>query len=110
MKTKIVLLIALLAVVTSAVTAAQPTPSTSAAAAGASAMTNGEVRKVDRDAQKLTLRHGPIANLDMPAMTMVFRVSDPVMLDNVQVGDQVRFRVENVGGQLTVTRIEPANG
>jgi Cu/Ag efflux protein CusF len=84
--------------------------SPTANATSTTALTDGEVRKVDKDAQKLTLRHGPIANLDMPSMTMVFRVSDPAMLDNVQVGDKVRFHVEKVGGQLTVTRLEPRNG
>jgi Cu(I)/Ag(I) efflux system protein CusF len=69
--------------------------------------TEGEVRKVDKDAQKLTLRHGPIVNLDMPAMTMVFRVADATMLDRVKPGDKVRFKAENVGGQYTVTAIEP---
>lgn len=71
-------------------------------------LTEGEVRKVDREAAKLTLRHGPITNLDMPAMTMVFRVSDPALLDAVKPGDKVLFTVEKVGGQLTVTRIEAA--
>ena len=71
-------------------------------------LTEGEVRKVDTEAAKLTLRHGPIVNLDMPAMTMVFRVSDPAFLDAVKPGDKVLFTVEKVGGQLTVTRIEAA--
>lgn len=71
------------------------------------AMTAAEVRKVDKDAGKITLKHGPIANLEMPAMTMVFRVADPAMLDRVKAGDVVRFTAEKVGGQYTVTRIEP---
>ncbi|TAM17992.1 MAG: copper-binding protein [Candidimonas sp.] len=87
------------------------TPSTSAApqavASGEVAMTEGEVRKVDKDAEKLTLKHGPIANLDMPGMTMVFRVADPKMLDSVKPGDKVRFVADRVGGLLTVTKIEP---
>lgn len=74
----------------------------------ASTLTDGEVRKVDKDAKKITIRHGPIANLDMPAMTMVFRVQDPVMLDQVKAGDRVRFVADKVNGALTVTRIEPA--
>jgi Cu/Ag efflux protein CusF len=70
-------------------------------------MTDGEVRKVDKGAGKLTLKHGPIPNLDMPDMTMVFRVKEPTMLDQVKVGDKVRFAADKVGGQFTVVRIEP---
>ncbi|MHB8495717.1 MAG: copper-binding protein [Casimicrobiaceae bacterium] len=71
-----------------------------------SAVTEGEVRKIDKDAGKITLRHGPITNLDMPGMTMVFRVSDPAMLDGVKEGAKVRFVADRVGGALTVTAIE----
>ena len=77
-------------------------------AQGSGAMSDGEVRKVDKEGGKLTLRHGPIANLGMPNMTMVFRVKDPAMLDRVKAGDKVKFAAESVGGQLTVTRLEPA--
>ena len=70
-------------------------------------MTDGEVRKVDRDNQKVTLKHGEIKNLDMPAMTMVFTVKDPAMLDQVKVGDKVQFHAENEAGKLTVTEIRP---
>ena len=69
---------------------------------------DGEVRKVDKDAKKITIKHGPIPNLDMPAMTMVFQVKDPALLDEVKTGDKVRFDAEKTGGQFTVTRIEPA--
>ena len=72
------------------------------------AFTEAEVRKVDKDAGKITLRHGPIANLDMPAMSMVFRAQDPAMLDKVKEGDKVRFKAEKIQGAFTVTRIEPA--
>ena len=68
----------------------------------------GEVRKVDRDQGKLTLRHGPIQNLGMPSMTMVFKVADPKMLDGVKPGDKVKFSAENLNGALTVTGIEAA--
>ncbi len=71
-------------------------------------MVDGEVRKVDKDTGKITLRHSEIKKLDMPAMTMVFRVKDPTMLDNVKVGDKVKFKAEGSGGALTVTEIEPA--
>ena len=68
----------------------------------------GEVRKVDKETGKLTLKHAPIPNLDMPDMTMVFRVKDPAMLDNVKAGDKVRFAADKVGGQYTVVRLEPS--
>ena len=71
-------------------------------------MIDGEVRKVDKEAGKITLRHGPIANLDMRAMTMVFRVADPKMLDQVKEGDKVRFTADKVNGLFTVTQIETA--
>jgi len=76
-------------------------------AQGAAALTQGEVRKVDKDAKKITIKHGPIVNLEMPAMTMVFQVKDPALLGQVKAGDKIRFRVENLGGAYTVTRIEP---
>lgn len=66
----------------------------------------GEVRKVDKETGKLTLRHAPIPNLDMPDMTMVFQVKDRAMLDRVKAGDKVRFAADKVGGQFTVVRIE----
>jgi Cu(I)/Ag(I) efflux system protein CusF len=70
---------------------------------------DGEVRKVDKDARKITLRHGPIKSLDMPAMTMVFQVSDPALLDKVQPGDKVRFSaVDEGGGKMRLTQIQPA--
>lgn len=82
---------------------AEPAAQTAAAPA-----TEGEVRKVDKDAAKITIRHGPIANLGMPAMTMVFRASDPAMLDLVKAGDRVQFTAELIGGQYTVTRLRKA--
>lgn len=75
----------------------------------AAELSEGEVRKVDKDAKKITIRHGPLANLDMPPMTMVFQVKDPAMLEQVKAGDKVRFTAEKIGGAYTVTRIEKAN-
>jgi Cu/Ag efflux protein CusF len=69
--------------------------------------TDGEVRKVDKEQGKVTLRHGPIANLDMPGMTMVFNVADPTMLDSIKPGDKVKFAADRVNGAMTVTVIEP---
>jgi Cu(I)/Ag(I) efflux system periplasmic protein CusF len=86
-----------------------PAASASAAAAApATAQVDGEVRKIDKEQGKLTLRHGPIQNLDMPGMTMVFKAADPAMLDQVKVGDKVKFAAENRNGALTVTAIKPA--
>ena len=76
--------------------------------AAAQPMVEGEVRKVDKEAGKITLKHAPIPNLDMPDMTMVFRVKDPAMLERVQAGDKVRFAADRVGGQLTVVQLDPA--
>jgi Cu(I)/Ag(I) efflux system periplasmic protein CusF len=94
------------------VTGAQAQPTADAAQPAASApaegMVDGEVRKVDKEAGKITLRHGPIAHLDMRAMSMVFRVTDPKMLDQVKEGDKVRFTAEKINGLYTVTQMEAA--
>ncbi len=76
-------------------------------AQAASAMSEGTVRKVNRDSQKITIKHGPIENLGMPPMTMVFRVKDPAMLDLVKAGDNVRFSADKIGGAYTVTALQP---
>ena len=73
-----------------------------------STMTDAEVRKVDKDAARITLRHGEIRNLDMPAMTMVFQVRDKGMLNKVKAGDKVRFAADKVGDAYVITRIEAA--
>jgi len=70
-------------------------------------MADGEIRKIDKAQAKITLRHGPIANLDMPGMTMVFKVADPKMLDTLNEGDKVKFSADRVNGAITVTAIEP---
>ena len=72
-------------------------------------MTEGEVRKVDKDAKKITLKHGEIRNLDMPPMTMVFQVRDASLLDKVKPGDRVRFTAEKTAaGGYVVTGIQAA--
>ena len=83
--------------------------SAAGASQSSSAMAEGEVRKVDKDASKITIKHGPLANLDMPAMTMVFQVKDRALLDKVKAGDKVRFQAEKIGGGFAVTRIEPVH-
>jgi Cu/Ag efflux protein CusF len=65
----------------------------------------GEVVRIDRAQGKLTLKHGPVPNLEMPAMTMAYRVQEPVWLDQLKVGDRVRFDAAKVGGQFTVMRL-----
>ena len=71
-------------------------------------MADGEIRKVDMDNKKITIKHGEIKNLDMPSMTMVFQVKDPAMLTTVKTGDKVRFKAEKSGGAMVVTEIQPA--
>ena len=78
-----------------------------AQAAPAPAMTEGEVRKIDMEAGKLTLKHGEIKNLDMPGMAMVFVVRDKAMLDTLKAGDKVKFKAVNDAGKFTVTEIHP---
>ena len=69
-------------------------------------MTDGEVRKIDLENKKITLKHGEIKNLEMPGMTMVFQVKDPAMLDTVKPGDKVMFRAEKANGALVLTEIK----
>jgi Cu(I)/Ag(I) efflux system protein CusF len=68
----------------------------------------GEVRKIEKAQGKITLRHGELKALDMPPMTMVFRVGNPALLDNLAVGDKVKFDAAKVGGNYTVTAISKA--
>jgi Cu/Ag efflux protein CusF len=78
-----------------------------APATASAALSEGEIRKVDRDAQKITIRHGPIANLGMPPMTMVFQVRDPALLDRARTGDRIRFAAEKTAEGYIVTLIDP---
>ncbi len=71
-------------------------------------LVNGEVRKVDAQAGKITLSHDAIPNLAMPKMTMVFRVNEPAMLKQVKAGDRVRFAADLIGGELTVVGLQAA--
>jgi len=73
------------------------------------AMSQGEIRKIDKDAGKLTIKHGEIKNLDMPPMTMVFRVKEPAMLERLKPGDKIRFSADKIDGVYTVVEVEPAN-
>ena len=90
-----------------AITAAVVAAAAPAAQAQA-AQTSGEVVKIDKSGGRITLKHGEIKNLGMPAMTMVFRVRDSRLLDGVAVGDRVRFTADKLDGNFTVTALEKA--
>jgi len=108
MKTIAASLCGLAAVAALAFTLPSPTHAQAPAtqATDTTALTDGEVRKIDREGRKLTLKHGDIKHLDMPAMTMVFRVQDAAMLDGLAVGDRVRFRVIKADGGFVVTQLQ----
>ena len=76
------------------------------AASAPAELTDGEVKKIDKEAGKITLRHGELKNLNMPGMTMVFRVQDAAMLDLVKAGDKVRFAADRVNGAVTIVQLE----
>jgi Cu/Ag efflux protein CusF len=89
--------------------AADPSTDNAAGAASAEsgqAMTSGVVKKVDKGAGKVTIRHEQLKNLGMPQMTMVFRVKDPAMLDRLKEGDKIRFVADKVNGAFTVMEFE----
>ena len=71
-------------------------------------LADGEVRKVDMEYKKITIKHGDIKNLDMPGMTMVFGVKDAALLDKIKAGDKVKFSAEKSGGAIVVTDIQLA--
>jgi Cu/Ag efflux protein CusF len=75
-------------------------------AAASAALTEGEVRKVDKGAGKVTIKHGPMPKFDMPPMTMAYPVTDKAMLDQLKPGDKIKFDVDGTGGKFTVTRLE----
>jgi Cu/Ag efflux protein CusF len=105
-----------LAIAALAFAAALPTSSFAQAAmdhgkmgmADAAAMTDGEVKKVDQETGKVTIKHGEIKHMDMPGMTMVFTAKDKALLAKVKAGDKVKFMVVNEGGKMVVTDIQPA--
>ena len=79
-----------------------------AAWAGDLPMINGQVKKIDESAGKITIKHDEITNLDMSAMTMVFKANDPAILKNMKPGDKIKFSADKVNGQLTVMVVEKA--
>ena len=86
--------------------AATPGASAGATSDGVVEMSDGEVRRVDKDSAKITLKHGEIKNLDMPPMTMVFQVKEPALLDKLKAGDKVKFRAEKAASGYVVTAVE----
>jgi Cu(I)/Ag(I) efflux system periplasmic protein CusF len=107
MKFRIAMIAVLGAALAAPASAQKPSADHSAHHAGAqAALVDGEIRKVDKHAKKITIKHGPLPDLDMPAMTMVFQVKDPAMLEKVKAGDKVKFEAQKLGGAYTVTKIE----
>jgi Cu/Ag efflux protein CusF len=74
--------------------------------APAGAMSDGEVRKIDKSAGKVTIKHGPLQDLNMPPMTMVFRVKDPAILDQLKEGDKIKFSADRINGAIVVTEVQ----
>ena len=94
---------------TAGFTQAQSTaPANGMTAAPQADLSDAEVRKIDKENKKVTLKHGEIKNLDMPAMTMIFEVSDAAVLDKLTVGDKIRFRAVAGGNKLMANDIQPA--
>ena len=108
--TAAIALVSALPLVAAAQAAATPAGGADLVVAQASTadMTDGEIRKVDKDTKKITIKHGEIKNLDMPGMTMLFQVKDTAMLDMVKPGDNVKFKAEKLGGGIVVTEIQVA--
>lgn len=78
------------------------------AAAAELSVVDGEVKKIDKETGKITVRHGEIANLNMAAMTMVFRTRDAAMLDAVKAGDKIKFSADRVNGAVTIVQLQKA--
>jgi Cu(I)/Ag(I) efflux system periplasmic protein CusF len=100
------LLSALLSMNVMAQNAAAPTETMPAKAMATKEMAEAEVRKVDKEAKKVTLKHGPIKNLDMPGMTMVFQVRDAALLEKIAAGDKIMFTAEQLQGAIVMTSAE----
>ena len=69
-------------------------------------MTEGEIKKINTATGKVTIKHGPITNLDMPPMSMVFGVEDKAMLEGLAKGDKVKFYVIDKDGKMIIQEIE----
>lgn len=84
-------------------------PAQAGSTEGATPQSEGEVRKIDLVQGKVTLRHGPLVNLDMPAMTMVFTMGDKKLLEGLKEGDKVQFSADRTDGGYVVTALQVAN-
>ncbi|ODT07420.1 MAG: RND transporter [Mesorhizobium sp. SCN 65-20] len=82
--------------------------STAGSAFAQAAPVSGTVTKINEAQSKITLKHGPIVNLGMDGMTMVFTLAEPSMIEGLKVGDNVKFEADRVNGRLTVTKIDAA--
>lgn len=71
-------------------------------------MADGEIRKINKNTGKITVKHGEIKSVEMPPMTMVFGVADKAMLEGLKEGDKVKFNVKQEGSNYTVTEIKKA--
>ena len=92
---------------TLALTSAATQAQSASAGEANSALTSGEIRKIDKETGKITIKHNEIKHLDMPAMTMVFQVKDKTMLDKVKVNEKIQFKANTENGKITVTEIQP---
>ena len=79
---------------------------TSVFAQSTAGLAQGEIRKIDKAAAKITIKHGDIPSIEMPPMTMVFGVKDAALLENTKAGDKIRFDAVLEGGKYIVTRLE----
>ena len=70
------------------------------------AMSEGEIRKINKETGKVTIKHGPLQNLDMPGMTMLFRLQDPAMLDQIKEGDKIKFVADKIDGTFVVKSLQ----
>jgi Cu(I)/Ag(I) efflux system periplasmic protein CusF len=100
-------LVAALAIGAGAQTPAPHDHGTSSTKPAANVLYDGEVKRINKDASRVTLAHGPLKAFDMPAMTMAFTVKDPAQLARLKEGDKVRFALQKSGENLVVTRMEP---
>lgn len=77
-----------------------------ASASKAAAKSEGEIKKVDKKTGKITIKHGPLANLDMPPMTMAFAVKEPAVLDSLKAGDKIKFVAQKEGRGFQAADVE----
>ena len=84
-------------------------PADAVSAVFASHMADGEIKKINRDSKKMTIKHGDIKSLDMPGMTMVFQIRDTALLETFKAGDKVKFVIEKLDGAFVVTSMQLAN-